>query len=287
MTDATTTSPICSKTCPAVDFQRGTRSAQYNNFAFQGHISNNKLLIMLDGVRIDHPAGGKLPIAENLGLYMAKQVEVLDGPAAALDGADAAAGVIEHHHRQARQPGRQGRTRHRQLRIARGRFHAGQRPNWPIAFRSALAPTSSAATGLTSATTTPAIPQGQCQYLCRRHGHPGQPARELRRRHQQQQPVHATRPCRPDDGSPQTSWQPDRPREFTGGAYRRRLSNRPSKPGPASTASIFRHRSVGKPSLNYSTYEIDPGSRYVNVFTDFQNHGYDYSHARRRDISKA
>lgn len=79
---------------PGVDFQRATRSAQYNNFAFQGHISNNKLLIMLDGVRIDHPAGGKLPIAENFGLYMARQVEVLYGPAAALYGADAAAGVI-------------------------------------------------------------------------------------------------------------------------------------------------------------------------------------------------
>ena len=49
---------------------------------------------MLDGVRIDHPAGGKLPIAENFGLYMARQVEVLYGPAAALYGADAAAGVI-------------------------------------------------------------------------------------------------------------------------------------------------------------------------------------------------
>ena len=59
VTGATRTWPICSKTA-GVDFQRGTRSAQYNNFAFQGHISNNKILIMLDGVRIDHPAGGKI-----------------------------------------------------------------------------------------------------------------------------------------------------------------------------------------------------------------------------------
>lgn len=79
---------------PGVDFQRGTRSAQYNNFVFQGHLSNNKLLILLDGVRIDHPAGGKIPIAENFSLHFAKQVEVLYGPAAALYGADAFAGVI-------------------------------------------------------------------------------------------------------------------------------------------------------------------------------------------------
>ncbi|KAB2924415.1 MAG: TonB-dependent receptor [Dechloromonas sp.] len=79
---------------PGVDFQRGTRSTQYNHFVFQGHVSNNKLLILLDGVRIDHPAGGKIPIAENFSLYFAKQVEVLYGPAAALYGADAFAGVI-------------------------------------------------------------------------------------------------------------------------------------------------------------------------------------------------
>ena len=79
---------------PGVDFQRGTRSAQYNNFVFQGHQSNNKLLILLDGVRIDHPVGGKIPVAENYSLHFAKQVEVLYGPAAALYGADAFAGVI-------------------------------------------------------------------------------------------------------------------------------------------------------------------------------------------------
>ena len=56
---------------PGVDFQRATRSAQYNHFAFQGHLSNNKLLILLDGVRIDHPAGGKIRVAENFSLHFA------------------------------------------------------------------------------------------------------------------------------------------------------------------------------------------------------------------------
>ena len=79
---------------PGVDIQRGTKSSQYNQFAVQGNVGPNKLLVMLDGVRIGAPAGGNFPVAENLALYMAKQVEVLYGPAAALYGADAVAGVV-------------------------------------------------------------------------------------------------------------------------------------------------------------------------------------------------
>jgi outer membrane receptor for ferrienterochelin and colicins len=79
---------------PGVDFQRGTKSSQFNQFTIQGYIGPNKLLIMQDGIRIGHPAGGNIPVAENLALYHAKQVEFVYGPAAALYGADAVAGVI-------------------------------------------------------------------------------------------------------------------------------------------------------------------------------------------------
>jgi outer membrane receptor protein involved in Fe transport len=79
---------------PGVDFMRGTKSSAYNNFAVQGYSGSNKMLVMLDGVRVGHPAGGTFPIAENFSLYLAKQVEILYGPAAALYGADAVAGVI-------------------------------------------------------------------------------------------------------------------------------------------------------------------------------------------------
>lgn len=79
---------------PGVDFQRGTKSSQYNQFTMQGNLGPNRLLVLMDGVRIAHPSGGNYPIAENLSLYMAKQVEVLYGPAAALYGADAVSGVI-------------------------------------------------------------------------------------------------------------------------------------------------------------------------------------------------
>lgn len=79
---------------PGVDFQRGTKSSQYNQFSIQGYSGPNKLVVMQDGVRIGHPAGGNFPVAENLALYHAKQVEFLYGPAAALYGADAVAGVV-------------------------------------------------------------------------------------------------------------------------------------------------------------------------------------------------
>lgn len=79
---------------PGVDFMAGSRSSIFNNFSLQGFNSNNQLLIMLDGVRVDDPAGGKIAVARNFSLYMARQVEVVYGPAAALYGADAVAGVI-------------------------------------------------------------------------------------------------------------------------------------------------------------------------------------------------
>lgn len=79
---------------PGVDWQGGTKSSQFNQFSVQGYVGPNKLLILLDGVRIGAPAGGNFAVANNFALYMAKQVEVLYGPAAALYGADAVAGVI-------------------------------------------------------------------------------------------------------------------------------------------------------------------------------------------------
>jgi outer membrane receptor protein involved in Fe transport len=79
---------------PGVDFMRGTKSSSFNNFTFQGHSGSNKLLVMMDGVRIGNPAGGSFPVAENFALYAARRVEVLFGPAAALYGADAVAGVV-------------------------------------------------------------------------------------------------------------------------------------------------------------------------------------------------
>lgn len=101
---------------PGVDFMRGTRSAGFNNFSLHGYSGPNKLLIMLDGIRIDHPAGGRIALAENYPLYHAKQVEVVYGPAAALYGADAVAGVINIVTEPARDAG------HANVMLSSGRF---------------------------------------------------------------------------------------------------------------------------------------------------------------------
>lgn len=79
---------------PGVDVHRNTRSTVYHNVLLRGHLNNSKFLILQDGVRIEPAAGDQVPIAENFPLYHVKQVEILYGPAAALYGADAFAGVI-------------------------------------------------------------------------------------------------------------------------------------------------------------------------------------------------
>lgn len=79
---------------PGVDFQRGTKTSQFNQFSVQGSLGPNRLLVLMDGVRISHPGGSTYPVAENLALYPARQVEFLYGPAAALYGADAVSGVV-------------------------------------------------------------------------------------------------------------------------------------------------------------------------------------------------
>lgn len=79
---------------PGVDFQRGTKTSQFNQFTINGNLGPNRLLVLIDGIRITQPAGGNYPLAENLSLRHAQQVEFLYGPAAALYGADAVSGVI-------------------------------------------------------------------------------------------------------------------------------------------------------------------------------------------------
>jgi len=79
---------------PGVDVHRNTRSTAYHNVLLRGHLNNSKILILQDGVRIEPAAGDQVPMAENFPLYHVKQVEILYGPAAALYGADAFAGVV-------------------------------------------------------------------------------------------------------------------------------------------------------------------------------------------------
>jgi outer membrane receptor for ferrienterochelin and colicin len=79
---------------PGFHIQRRTSSTKYDRVAWRGHYGNNKFLLLLDGVRIGDPAGGGIAIADNFDLRHIDRVEVVYGPASALYGADAAAGVI-------------------------------------------------------------------------------------------------------------------------------------------------------------------------------------------------
>jgi outer membrane cobalamin receptor len=79
---------------PGVDVQRGSRATYFNDVTFRGHAGTNKFIILQDGVRMSSPTGENTPVAENLPLYHAKQVEIVYGSASALYGADAFGGVI-------------------------------------------------------------------------------------------------------------------------------------------------------------------------------------------------
>jgi len=79
---------------PGFHIQRRTSSTKYDRVAWRGHYGNNKFLLLLDGVRIGDPSGDGIAIADNFDLRHIDRVEVVYGPASALYGADAAAGVI-------------------------------------------------------------------------------------------------------------------------------------------------------------------------------------------------
>ncbi|WP_234087251.1 TonB-dependent siderophore receptor [Azonexus sp. R2A61] len=274
---------------PGVDFQRGTRSTQYNNFVFQGHVGNNKLLILLDGVRIDHPAGGKIPVAENFSLYFAKQVEVLYGPAAALYGADAFAGVINIITERAEQSGGKASAGIGSFGSVDGDFlvdgkfgpditltvgahsqhsdRAKLDQYYPEAFPKVDARTVGG---------TVVVPAAQ------REAYVG----EMR--------------------SGSLYGRLDIGEKLTLGFYRNNFRSL-SSTGDRTSATIYRDdvfwdttidnwygkyrfqlgdRLSGETIIDHSVYEVSPESRYLNTFTDFADHGYDYSYGRRSGIEQ-
>ncbi|MEP7165302.1 MAG: TonB-dependent receptor [Ferruginibacter sp.] len=69
-------------------------SAIRNTFTVRGTQGQEKFLILLDGNRISSPSGEAMPIMENYPVNLARQIEIVYGPASALYGADAVSGVI-------------------------------------------------------------------------------------------------------------------------------------------------------------------------------------------------
>jgi len=59
-----------------------------------GSFENNKHLVLLDGIRLNHARSNKAPIENELPLFMLDKIEVLRGPASALYGQSAFYGVM-------------------------------------------------------------------------------------------------------------------------------------------------------------------------------------------------
>lgn len=268
---------------PGVDFQRGTRSSQYNNFVFQGHVSNNKLLILLDGVRIDHPAGGKIPIAENFSLYFAKRVEVLYGPAAALYGADALGGVINIITEKPSEAGGKVSVGGGSFGSIEGDFLAA------------------APLGLGFSLTAGAHGQRSDRAPLDKYypdAFPKVAAGGLSANQREDYVGNIS--------SSSQYFRLDYEDKLTVGFYRNHFRSLTSNGDKTITsyylANAFwdatidtwygKYRFEIAPNLNaetvvdYSNYEVSPQTRYVNTFTDFADHGHDYAMARRRSIEQ-
>ena len=274
---------------PGVDFQRGTRSSQYNHFVFQGNVSNNKLLILLDGVRIDHPAGGKIPIAENFSLYFAKQVEVLYGPAAALYGADALGGVINII---TEKPSASGGK------IALGGGSFGSLEGDFLA---------NGKFGDSITVTAGAHYQKSDRAPLDEYYRKDFPKVDARTFGGAVIVPAAQREDYTGEISSQSQYlRVDAGENLTVGFYRNRFRSLTST-GDRPTATLYlnsaywdttidtwhaRYRTELAPGLqsetviDYSRYEVSPGTRYVNVFTNFDNHGYVYAYGRRSGIEQ-
>lgn len=60
----------------------------------QGTRGANRIVLLLDGIRVSSPTGEPLPILSNYPVHLAKRIEIVYGPASAVYGADAFSGVI-------------------------------------------------------------------------------------------------------------------------------------------------------------------------------------------------
>lgn len=275
---------------PGVDFMRGTKSSSYHNFSVQGFNSNNKLLIMLDGVRIDHPAGGKIPVAENFALQHARQVEVLYGPAAALYGADALAGVIN---------------------IVTDR--AGERPGaWVSLGRGAFGAEEGSFMAAARADNGLALSVGGHAQRADRARldkyYPDDFPRVDAKTFGGQVVVPAAERERyvGDIGSHSLYARLDIGERVSLGHYRnqfRQLTSTGDRPDTALFLDDARWRTTtettygkfrfeltpaltGELVIDHSVLEVDPRSQYVNIFTDFDDHGHDYVKGRRTAIEQ-
>lgn len=79
---------------PEIEIQERFTPEDYNTVSSRGIQGNEKLLILVDGVRYNSMTSTKMAFLENFNIRHADRVEVVLGPASALYGADAYIGVV-------------------------------------------------------------------------------------------------------------------------------------------------------------------------------------------------
>jgi len=79
---------------PGFKIDRGVDPRWMNDITLRGVRYMDKIIILMDGVRISSPTNEIISVFENYPVHHAKQVEVMYGPASAIYGADAFSGVI-------------------------------------------------------------------------------------------------------------------------------------------------------------------------------------------------
>jgi len=80
--------------CPNIKVDYANDPRWMSDVSIRGIWGMDKFIIMIDGVRVSSPTNEAIPIMENYPVRLAKQVEIIYGPASALYGADAFSGVI-------------------------------------------------------------------------------------------------------------------------------------------------------------------------------------------------
>ncbi|MEZ4649105.1 MAG: TonB-dependent receptor [Candidatus Eisenbacteria bacterium] len=79
---------------PGVEIQKNSVSEQRNQISMRGIAGNEKFIVLLDGHRINSTTGTPHVVGANFSLANAERVEVVLGPASALYGVDAFAGIV-------------------------------------------------------------------------------------------------------------------------------------------------------------------------------------------------
>lgn len=79
---------------PDIKIDFGVDPRWMHDVSIRGIRGMDKFVILMDGIRISSPTNDVIPVMQNFPVHMAKQVEIVYGPASALYGADAFAGVI-------------------------------------------------------------------------------------------------------------------------------------------------------------------------------------------------